>query len=208
MYQQTTVIITAPVDNKEQKLFLGYEWSNRKGQEGKHDINPGGKLYDDSDRTAKGTLANAIKLSFDEIEPSFTEEQQKYGIVVDTKDILDFSRSSFNKGIALYGKRIPKYVSKYPLVSLGSLSNEPKYGANEAAVPGDSSKDYRYIRITDITDDGYLGDEWMTAEHIDDQYILQEGDFLFARTAHWEHGSWSRQNRRSCLWQSQENNPY
>ena len=42
--------------------------------------------------------------------------------------------------------------------------------------------DYRYIRITDITDDGYLGPEWVTAETIEEQYILQNGDFLFART--------------------------
>ena len=31
---QTPLIIKAPSDNKEQKRFLGYEWSNRKGDEG------------------------------------------------------------------------------------------------------------------------------------------------------------------------------
>lgn len=182
VYQQTTVIITAPVDNKAQKEFLGYDWSNRKGNEGIQIITPGGKMYDDSDRAADGTLASAIKQSFEGNEPSFSEEQQEFGIVVDTKDILDFSRVSFNKSIALYGKRIPKYQSMYPLVPLGKLSNEPKYGANESAISGNPDIDYRYIRITDITDDGYLGPEWMTAENIDDQYILQDGDFLFART--------------------------
>ena len=101
---------------------------------------------------------------------------------MDTKDMLDFSRVNFNKSLALYGKRIPKYKSKYPLASLGSLSNEPKYGANESAIAGNPTTDYRYIRITDITDDGYLGPEWMTAENIEEQYILQDGDFLFART--------------------------
>ena len=61
VYQQTTVIITAPADNKAQKEFLGYDWSNRKGNEGIQIITPGGKMYDDADRTAQGTLANAIK---------------------------------------------------------------------------------------------------------------------------------------------------
>lgn len=182
IYRQTTVIITAPTDNKAQKEFLGYDWSNRKGNEGIQIIARGGRMYDDSDRAADGTLASAIRMSFEGNDPTFSEEQQEYGLVVDTKDILDFSRANFNKSMALYGKRIPKYNSKYPLVSLGSLSNEPKYGANESAVSGNPNVDYRYIRITDIMDDGYLGPEWMTAEKIDDQYILQDGDFLFART--------------------------
>ena len=182
VYKQTTVIITAPSDNKEQKEFLGYDWSNRKGNEGIQIITPGGKMYDNEDRAAKGTLASAIKLSFEGTEPSFNEEQHEFGIVMDTKDMLDFSRVNFNKSLALYGKRIPKYKSKYPLASLGSLSNEPKYGANESAIAGNPTTDYRYIRITDITDDGYLGPEWMTAENIEEQYILQDGDFLFART--------------------------
>ena len=182
VYHQTTVIITAPVDNAAQKEFLGYKWSKRKGNEGIQILTPGGKLFDASNRQAKGTLADAIKQSFEGNEPSFTEEQQEYGLTIDTKDILDFTRVTFSKSISLYGKRIPKFNSKYPLASLGSLSNEPKYGANEPAISGDPSVDYRYIRITDITDDGYLGSEWMTAENIDEQYILKDGDFLFART--------------------------
>lgn len=182
VFMQTTVVITAPTDNKAQKEFLGYDWSNRKGNEGIHIITPGGMMYDDADRAADGTLASAIRMSFEDNEPIFSAEQQEYGLVVDTKDILDFSRANFNKSIALYGKRIPKYKSKYPLVPLGRLSNEPKYGANESAVSGNPNVDYRYIRITDIMDDGYLGPEWVTAENIDKQYILQDGDFLFART--------------------------
>ena len=54
VYQQTTVIITAPADNKAQKEFLGYDWSNRKGNEGIQIITPGGKMYDDADRVAQG----------------------------------------------------------------------------------------------------------------------------------------------------------
>ena len=126
IYRQTTVIITAPTDNKAQKEFLGYDWSNRKGNEGIQIIARGGRMYDDSDRAADGTLASAIRMSFEGNDPTFSEEQQEYGLVVDTKDILDFSRANFNKSMALYGKRIPKYNSKYPLVSLGSLYNEPK----------------------------------------------------------------------------------
>ena len=95
VYQQTTVIIKAPADNKEQKKFLGYDWSNRKGNEGIQIITPGGKMYDDSDRTAEGTLAHAIRQSFSEVVPYFADHRADFGSVVDTKDLLDFSRESF-----------------------------------------------------------------------------------------------------------------
>lgn len=90
VYQQTTVIITAPADNKAQKEFLGYDWSNRKGNEGIQIITPGGKMYDDADRVAQGTLAHSIKKSFDGMAPSFNEEQATYASVVNTKNTQEF----------------------------------------------------------------------------------------------------------------------
>lgn len=123
VYQQTTVIITAPADNKDQKDFLGYDWSNRKGNEGIQIIAPGGKMYDDSKRSATGTLASAIKQSFNGIVPAFTEEQQAYGTAINTKDMLDFSRASFNKAMRLTVENASKLTSKYPLLALGKVCN-------------------------------------------------------------------------------------
>ena len=119
VYQQTTVIITAPADNKEQKAFLGYDWSNAKGNEGIQIITPGGKLYDDSNRAALGTLANSIKLSFNNTIPSFNVEQQVFGTVAKTKDMLDYSRAKFNKSIRLSVENNTDLVSKYHLQPLG-----------------------------------------------------------------------------------------
>ena len=34
VYKQNTLVVTAPSDNAEQENFLGYSWSNRKGDEG------------------------------------------------------------------------------------------------------------------------------------------------------------------------------
>lgn len=121
VYQQTTVIITAPADNKAQKDFLGYDWSNRKGNEGIQIITPGGKMYNDSDRSADGTLTSAIKKSFSGTIPSFSEEQQAYASVVSTKDMLDFSRVSFNKAMRLSVEKVVELQSKYPLLALGKV---------------------------------------------------------------------------------------
>ena len=40
----------------------------------------------------------------------------------------------------------------------------------------------RYIRITDIKEDGSLNDDVVYPEKIDNKYILQENDFLIARS--------------------------
>lgn len=68
------------------------------------------------------------------------------------------------------------------LTKLGAVCTDPMYGAGESAVEGNPETDYRYIRVTDINDEGGLNNEWRTAEKIDKKYILKEGDFLFARS--------------------------
>lgn len=118
-YTQQTVIITAPTDNAKQKEFLGYDWSKRKGNEGIQIIKAGGKMYCDTDRRAEGTLSTAIRKSFLGEYPTFTEENKLYAGIVATTDMLDFSRSSFNKSIRTSVKIKKQLMSKYPLSKLG-----------------------------------------------------------------------------------------
>ena len=54
------------------------------------------------------------------------------------------------------------------------------YGATAAAVEYDGTT--RYVRITDITDDGRLNDDIKSAASVDEKYALQDGDILFARS--------------------------
>lgn len=72
--------------------------------------------------------------------------------------------------------------TKHKLQKIGTLCETPMYGANVSAKDGDRLHDYRYIRITDINDNGRLNDEWVTAEHVEEKYILKPNDFLFARS--------------------------
>ena len=61
-------------------------------------------------------------------------------------------------------------------IAIGKLS----YGATAAAVEYDGVT--RYVRITDITDDGRLNDDIKSAASIDEKYTLHDGDILFARS--------------------------
>ena len=121
VYQQSTLIITAPADNKEQKDFLGYDWSNRKGNEGIQHTNPGGKLYKDDDRAATGTLAHAVRQTFFDNTPTLTDDQRKYASIVNTRDMLDFSRTSFNKAMSLTVNSRVTFDTKYELKSIAEI---------------------------------------------------------------------------------------
>lgn len=181
VYQQKTVIITAPADNKAQKEFLGYDWSNRKGNEGIQIITPGGKMYDDADRAAEGTLANAIKRSFSGLAPSFSEEQLVFGALVETKNMMDFSRVSFNKAIRTSVNKRIVIESKYPLKSIDELQILLKRG--KSPIYGDSSIQViksgqaRGYRDFDFSMKYYLAQD---AEL--DERKLQKGDILINST--------------------------
>lgn len=123
VYQQQTLVITAPTDNKEQKDFLGYEWSNRKGQEGIKIKQPGGKLYNANDRFARGTLASAVRNSFCQAYTTgMPKEIFKFVKVYQLKDMMDYPLISFNKTISLTAKIEDKINSRFPLIRL----NDPE----------------------------------------------------------------------------------
>lgn len=71
--------------------------------------------------------------------------------------------------------------TKYPLVTLASISKDkPIYGAAYKTV--NKVSDIRYIRITDINEDGTLSNEVVSASNFSEQYLLQKHDLLFARS--------------------------
>ncbi len=119
---QKTLVVTPPSDNKEQKAFLGYDWSNRKGSEGIIVNSPGGKLYNDQDRFAHCTVAAAIRNSFMGAVTKLPEELQQYTSTYKLVDMLDFKLSNFTKTIRLKPEKSIEIQSKYPLVNLGSVA--------------------------------------------------------------------------------------
>lgn len=114
---QTTVVITAPSDNKDQKAFLGYDWSNQKGKEGIIINNPGGKLYDDTNRFARGTLACAVRNAFVGAITKLPDDVAKYTATCRLTDMMDFSRATFDKAVSTTARaEAVKISSKYEIV--------------------------------------------------------------------------------------------
>ncbi len=67
-------------------------------------------------------------------------------------------------------------INKLQDVTIG----KPLYGASEKSIK--QKTNVRYIRITDINDDGSLNEDIVSAKKIDEKYILNENDFLIARS--------------------------
>ena len=71
----------------------------------------------------------------------------------------------------------------YPIIPLKELSiSKAEYGAGSASVPFEEGRP-RYVRITDINDDGTLNDDVVCSINPQDDvdYKLSYGDFMFAR---------------------------
>lgn len=134
VYNQKTIVVSAPEDNKEQKKFLGYEWSRRKGFEGISIFAPGGKLYNENDRNDDDTIAGIIRNSFDD-EYYDIPNKVDYYHRVNLKDMIDFSRTIFNLEINTNIKEEIKYRVNIKTELLANLIYEQpksKIQVNEA----------------------------------------------------------------------------
>ena len=126
-YTQTTLIISAPDDNAEQKNFLGYDWSNRKGDEGIKISNAGSLLYDKNNRRADNKLAAAVRKSFYG-EQVTIPDAQKYFYYLNLADMIDFSGANFTKIIKTVKTRNIKINDEIKIFKLSSSDFEIKIG--------------------------------------------------------------------------------
>lgn len=108
VYNQDTLIISAPNENKEQEKFLGYKWSNRKGQEGIQIIKAGGFLYNAENRNDPHTIAGLIRNTFSDDDHFDVDELENYYYHLRLQDMIDFSSTNFNKSIKTTPTRVLK----------------------------------------------------------------------------------------------------
>lgn len=146
-YKQETLVVTSPSGNKEQKDFLGYDWSNRKGDEGIKIFRPGGELYNTDDRFSHGTIACAIRNSFMEMHTQLPEDIEKYVKWYRLEDMIDFSTAGFDVEINLTAKEFRKEKYKYPALPLGNLL-QPVPNANRKVSKEEIMQSGQYPVIT------------------------------------------------------------
>jgi type I restriction enzyme M protein len=121
--QRITLVKTG--EKKEEKKFLGYEFSNRRGSEGIHPtqraktIDECTSLYDENsyenNLKANSYIYSAFNGEFREIDKSL----KKNISYVDLVDMMSFDRVHFEKNISFNVKKKVKIESKWSIVKLG-----------------------------------------------------------------------------------------
>lgn len=130
-HKTEVLIVKSPSDLKEQKKFLGYEWSNRKGDEGLKELSVpyATPLFDRANPQNPLKLNTLIKNAFIKSENNqIPPELQPYAHKARLVDMLDFTSAEFSKAISLNPKNTttqnPFENSKFELVKLGEAINE------------------------------------------------------------------------------------
>lgn len=157
-YMEQTLLITAPTDINEQKKFLGYDFSHRRGDEGIKETE--GLLSSPSKRNDESKLAWFVRKAFEGEQYGY-EELDKYVNYAHTSDLLGFTRPSFDLQMKLAVDVKTDISSKFPIEVLRNIlfpidGNTTKIEKNEIKEEG------KYPVITQETENfisGYTDNE-------------------------------------------------
>lgn len=170
-YTGRTLLITAPSDTDEQKRFLGYEFSTRRGKEGIIEVE--GYLTNMHDRNDRNKLAWFVKAAFDGIQCE-SEPYRKYVSYIRTADLLDFSRPSLDLQLKLTADKTIEIKSRYSMQFLDVLL-KPIIGNQTKIKESKINPSGKYPVITQEKDkiiSGYTDNENI----IDDLPLIVFGD--------------------------------
>ena len=117
--------------------------------------------------------------------PNLDEQRRISDKLRNIDELIELRKEQIIKFDLLVKSRfIEMFVNKdYPTKTIDEVSfGKGEYGAQSASTAYVQGRP-RYVRITDINDDGTLNDDVVTSVNLadDDQYRLEYGDFMFAR---------------------------
>lgn len=190
--QKITLVKTG--EKKEEKRFLGYKFSNRRGSEGIHptqrdkSIDECTSLYDEfsyeNNLKANSYIYNAFNGIYKDIDKSLKDNISHINLV----DMMSFDRVHFDKNISLNLKRI-SIESKWKLVTLGeNISFRPKskrqasYGLSSGKYPFYTSSNIlnKFCNTIDYLEESIIiGDGGKSSIFIDKEFSASAHNFIF-----------------------------
>ena len=171
------VIVKAPSGTAENKRFLGYEWSDSKGNEGIKYLNIGGKtssndeeddadddddtmqqirgingihtpLFNPSNLADENKINTVIRRNFEGSDLMIPEELEDIVSVGHLVDMIDFKRSAFDKAISTNAKQHIIINSKFPIRKIKDLVNINEIDKNPTLSPNEK---FIYVDIASVT---------------------------------------------------------
>ena len=153
------ILVKSPADNKQQKQFLGYEWSAAKGNEGVkynggetvYQINT--PMFDPKDRNNADKISYVIRQNFLGESVSVPESLQSFVSQANLVDLLDFGRKNFDKTFSLTVKKVSEVVSRWPIVKLSSIVQIISGGTPDTNRSEYWDGDIPWLSVADFSDD-------------------------------------------------------
>ena len=186
-YNQKVVLVKTGQKAKE-KQFLGYEFSNRRGNEGMHPIQRSKtidectQLYDMKSFTNENKASTYIYKAFTEsdFDLDIPETLQKNVSYQNLIDMLTFDRVDFEQNISLSVKK--KVKSKWKIVKLGDVC-DVRDGTHES--PQFVNSGYPLITSKNITNNflDFSNTKLISKSDFDainKRSLVQKGDILYA----------------------------
>ena len=159
-YPQKVVIVKSGEKDIE-KRFLGYEFSNRRGNEGIHAIQKGKnidectKLFDvngyDNPKKASTYVYRAFKGDY---TLPIAEEMQSHISRIPLIDMLNFKRDSFEKNLSLVAKKKVEFNTKWDKRRLASFC-QTNPGKDQLSSLDDSYM-VSFIEMSSVSNEGYI----------------------------------------------------
>lgn len=186
---QKVLIVKSPADNKEQKQFRGYKWSDAKRNEGlkfltgSH-ITP---LFDPDNRYNPEKINYWIQQNFNGNGEDAESPNLEYITYASLVDLLDFSRKDFNKAFSLTPKKNIKIETQWELVKLENVC-EIVRGASPRPIDKYITTDINginWIKIGDVSEGSkYVTQtsEKITLEGAEKSRAVKEGDFILSNS--------------------------
>ena len=175
-YAQNIVLVKTG-QKQEEKNFLGYEFSERRGHEGIKRLFGGTKLFDENGdllnpQKANSYIYNAYLGKTLSVDESLTRNVS-YGQM---SSLINYGTSKFDKVVNL-GKRQKKLESQHPLVSLGAICDIKIGGTPSRDIPEYFMGNNLWVSVSELNG-GVIND---TKEKITDEAIQKSNVKLIPR---------------------------
>lgn len=155
---QNVVLAKAPLDKNAEKVFLGYEFSNRKGAEGLKILSGTGRietaLYSETNDADPNKINTLIRQNFLGETVTVPKALADFVTVTPLLDLMTFDQVRFDKAI---GTNIKKkaHSGRWPMVRLGDVAD-----ISSGGTPSTKNQEY------------WSGDvHWATIEDVKQKYL-------------------------------------
>ncbi|MGC7589327.1 N-6 DNA methylase [Bisgaard Taxon 46] len=162
------LIVKSPADNKAMKTFFGYEWSSAKGNEGikylgatvnddEESINRNQGIYqiqtplfNPNNLSDENKINSYIRKHFMGENVAISEENKAFVSLLPLVDMLDFSRTAFDKALRTSVQKKSEVKSKYPLFRLGEVCSVLIGGTPSRAVGEYFGGEHLWVSISEM----------------------------------------------------------